>query len=604
MNFKTRIRMSHSKSTISLLACAILAQIQVMVAQEPKFLNGSSLSCKNPSDSGLIVTFEGFWDLNSRSLLVLKQIGYHSLKNDTTKIINNQQIHESDLNKTSSHEVNKVTLVKPPTRPASQLINYIRMAATSGFGKQPQNYEAEAISRKLNRLIALINDSLRHKQYSWMSSSRSKGERRKRTLDEAEQIRTSDMGIYRGDVSWMDDETVTSDVHFLASDYSNIRELLETNRSLGEPHKQSSTRNLRSVMDETEDSEDCRKLDDEQRLKCSRYEESIASSLSGPYLSDTSSMEKICSNMSQYVELCLPRQFELWVRELDARKKAKLQFRFIQKAQLKNCPIESTISEDILDRVRWMWTNLCLDDEFFHNYKSNLKCLGRWSIERMQSVCSPEYEALNPPRQTRISTLVRQDDQRSSFFVGLSGENSEAVKISDQELTSKTKTICCSMDAFFRCIYKEAAKDCGQAGSLFLVDFYARNGPDDMKAICNLEMRRVAHRKKPPTPRIHMMGLAYLKQSPFLEDNYCEMVLTNIVAASHHRNSTSNAIRNTNINPYTHSFELVRGTDGSNISNGSDSCLSFMAMIPWTFAFILSIILLDKMAIIPRDDII
>lgn len=210
------------------------------------------------------------------------------------------------------------------------------------------------------------------------------------------------------------------------------------------------------------------------------------------------------------------------------------------------CGVTPQLPGLVMDRINWMWLNLCMDKKFRLDYVENLKCLSLWTQERAQAVCSSEYKRMqmnlrspllgqypttqqdrrgpNSPmvmmmrdpddggpqmltRQPRgidfvpsiniaTSTIAlttedqhHQQQQRQQQQVQ-SSSGRALDGLNDREIESKI--LCCIFDLFLRCVNRQAVRDCGRHGGQFVVNFMSRIGTDDMKYLCNSEPRPVS----------------------------------------------------------------------------------------------------------------
>lgn len=219
---------------------------------------------------------------------------------------------------------------------------------------------------------------------------------------------------------------------------------------------------------------------------------------------------------------------------------------------------EPQVPVPVLERINWMWLNLCMDKKFRQDYVDNMRCLSLWTQERARLVCNNEFIRMqsnldrvpldgitriataaplppHPPasmlkHETRGRILLKkrstgiiinhhyQQENSNSPMASSMVTNKPVLDILDRELESKT--LCCSFDIFLRCVHKQALRDCSRSGAQFVVNFMTRVGTEDLKYLCNDDPNNPNQRQT----QKHLgskRGNGFNELNPFLEINYC-----------------------------------------------------------------------------------
>ncbi|KAG9510977.1 hypothetical protein GZH46_00462, partial [Fragariocoptes setiger] len=194
----------------------------------------------------------------------------------------------------------------------------------------------------------------------------------------------------------------------------------------------------------------------------------------------------------------------------------------------------SSLAPVLRERIAWIVKNLCLDDPFRHDYLVNVECLSRWSKLQQHSTCAQEYERISkmvtttssgssssssPPTTVGTNnnnvqsstmrqqqTVLSQNDNRNGQV--LSGQVNKRQVASAQvddlppEVSLKqhardkaTSNVTTSIahnnaistadgDAELRTLCCQAAHDCGQSASEFVVRFFSKLAGEDVKLYC------------------------------------------------------------------------------------------------------------------------
>lgn len=282
---------------------------------------------------------------------------------------------------------------------------------------------------------------------------------------------------------------------------------------------------------------ECVQLSSSQTKSCQANEAFVGASLNVSFPGTLATIEDNCRKISYLMGVCWPEQLEMlkvvlgsrnetllsvtdfplpgsesWIKQRDDGDKSNYIAR--------SCGLSPALDQVVLERITWMWLNLCMDRRFRLDYTSNLKCLSLWSQERARMVCSGEYRRMQSNMASR-----------------------ELVEVADTELESKT--ICCAFDLFLRCVHRQAVRDCGRTGGQFVVNFMSRVGSEDMKYLCNSEPRQItrnlAKQQQQQQPiqqqqqqqtsgvgqrarlKVASVGAANQKpdRGPFIESGYC-----------------------------------------------------------------------------------
>lgn len=259
---------------------------------------------------------------------------------------------------------------------------------------------------------------------------------------------------------------------------SNLGETVD--RLLGLPSDAGSTSSLTArTKRQIGQNDNCVRLSPSQVQTCTSYESLVGASLSSSFPGTLTAIEESCNNISYLIGVCWPNQLELLKSMLVSRNETLVNAtdfplpgsgRVDSKFVPRSCGLESLLDRIVLERINWMWLNLCMDKRFRSDYASNLKCLSLWSQERARLVCNSEYKRM----QANMAAKDLLEPASSSR---------------DNELESKT--ICCAFDLFLRCVYRQAVRDCGRAGGQFVVNFMSRVGSEDMKYLCNSEPKQM-----------------------------------------------------------------------------------------------------------------
>lgn len=294
-------------------------------------------------------------------------------------------------------------------------------------------------------------------------------------------------------------------------------------------------------------------------VKCRETEVSIKSNLERSFPGTLEAIEKSCHQIAFLLGGCWPRQLEnlkqslaSWNESLVALADFPIPKQASQDALANGCPQyseEPKVSGAVLERINWMWLNLCMDKKFRQDYLDNMRCLSLWTQERSQSVCNNEYKrmqsnldrvsaegviqmassAQSPTNVTsminaahkmvartfrRSTGMIQPQDRPPSSTGGVPMERSPDTV--DRELESKT--LCCLFDVFLRCVHKQAVRDCGRSGAQFVVNFMSRIGTEDMKYICNNDPNKL-NQRQPQKQQGTRRGPG--ERGPFIDGNYC-----------------------------------------------------------------------------------
>lgn len=315
----------------------------------------------------------------------------------------------------------------------------------------------------------------------------------------------------------------------------------------------------------------CNPMGEAMRNRCELSERLISENLNYSVPASSDTIERSCKSIELLYAECWPKPTTI-IADLSDQKTSFDDHNSV-------CPYETALAEPLMDRVKWMWSNLCLDRQFRVDYLNNLNCLRNWNLDKAQTACHSEYQLmqynLNLPTKTATTTTTPSDLQQPPRLTTtrpsqelkptsdanqqhqqrppkLTGGDGETDLASTRELESKI--LCCMFDKFLKCVYKQALRDsCGPIGAQFVVNFMARIGPDDMKYICNSEPKK----QTPSTPStrqatmttttsipgsgkpgrqpnqassdskrnsnlsVGQVGLVGSDRSPFIERNYC-----------------------------------------------------------------------------------
>lgn len=290
--------------------------------------------------------------------------------------------------------------------------------------------------------------------------------------------------------------------------------------------------------------------------------------------------------------------------------------------QLLVCGLEPKIPKFMVDRVHWMWLNLCIDERFRLEYLNNLECLSHWTEERAQATCRKEHDWMK-------SNLVR-DDQQTSNNNNDGGEsqqnnnnnlsitsnnrnnnkktstnNQVLNNISSEDLVLMPKMLCCIWDLFLRCVYKHASAECGLSGGQFIVTYLTRIGLDDFVYVCNngassnrtgsgstSDISKQHKKKNNNNNNNNNDQLQAIQQqwqanqtrskltasnqttipakSPFLETNYCDELRVRKALLRQIMRSQGNSIDGGLVNPRSSTFNTRRNGTQINTTNNLD----------------------------------
>lgn len=289
-------------------------------------------------------------------------------------------------------------------------------------------------------------------------------------------------------------------------------------------------------------------------VKCRETELSIKSNLEHSFPGTLEAIEKNCHQIAFLLGGCWPRQLENLKQSLASWNEsfvALTDFPIPRQdvALASGCSQyldEPKVPSAVLERINWMWLNLCMDKKFRQDYLDNMRCLSLWNPERSQSICNSEYKrmqsnldrvsaegmiqtALPQPNVTgMIDTahkMVARTFRRSTGLIRPQErppQSTSSIPIDrspdtvDRELESKT--LCCLFDVFLRCVHKQAVRDCGRSGAQFVVNFMSRIGTEDMKYICNNDPNKHNQRQ---TQKQQGTRKGSGERGPFIDGNYC-----------------------------------------------------------------------------------
>lgn len=333
----------------------------------------------------------------------------------------------------------------------------------------------------------------------------------------------------------------------------------------------------------------CRPMDSAAINRCREVEIEVGTDLDTSFPGTMDAIENNCRNLAYLFGHCWPQQLSHIRRIVATRNESALaQTDFpLPKplaASAEPCGSPVSLSMAVMDRVTWMWINLCMDKRFRIDYIDNLQCLRVWTQERVQNNCRNEFKRIqtalssitsaainltgsspSSPSPSDMRSLAQQHlayhsnvmsvadrhhafdatrnlysrpaHQHASIVHSYAGGARNSVLSTtvvpkdsaqtDQELESKA--LCCMFDSLLRCVNKEAQRDCSRAGAHFVVNFLTRVGTDDLKYMCNTEQRNnsiVRHKPSHSTPGARRNTQvahrsASHERSPFIESNYC-----------------------------------------------------------------------------------
>lgn len=302
----------------------------------------------------------------------------------------------------------------------------------------------------------------------------------------------------------------------------------------------------------------CVELDSNSISKCKTTEALVNVNLNNTFPGTQKSIEDNCKHIAFLLGSCWPQQLEQisaslasWNESLVSSTDFPLPSPYLKFTMNKtehnnepsnansgvSCGTTPQVQDIVLDRISWMWLNLCMDKKFRQDYIDNLKCLSFWNQDRAQIVCSNEYKRmqanlavssemiakttnpLQPNELNMLRTTTTTTNNNSDGNITRSrGDRNGDLAVIDREFESKT--LCCMFDLFLRCVYKQAAKDCSNDGGQFVVSFMSRIGTDDMKYLCNGEPRTI-NRKLHQSNSNKKGNFTSYEKGPFIESDYC-----------------------------------------------------------------------------------
>jgi len=356
----------------------------------------------------------------------------------------------------------------------------------------------------------------------------------------------------------------------------------------------------------------CIELSSNQLKKCRTVEQLVSLNVSFPGTS--AAIEDNCRQITFLLANCWPNSLQQIRSSLVSWNKSvvlatEFQLPTSQSyGQEMSCGSQSQVPNFMLDRINWMWLNLCMDKKFRLEYVENLRCLSMWNQGRAQQACSNEYRRMQSNvvskvhdlehshgslRRALISNSIEQNSMLAGSNLGANQRAEQTLEPTQEGGELESKTLCCSFDLFLRCVHKQAVRDCGRNGGQFVVDFMSRIGMDDMKYICNSEPRATQRLKQLTTRK----GNLEIK-GPFIEGDYCNeprvyntlnrpnkssSAAGNRTGGSRPTNAKNSNRPSTNINSdSTMSGQLgMAGSDGYRIPFPTLSCLlTLWSLIP------------------------
>lgn len=100
--------------------------------------------------------------------------------------------------------------------------------------------------------------------------------------------------------------------------------------------------------------------------------------------------------------------------------------------ELQPCGVSSNVSAAIIERMNWMWLNLCLDKKFRTDYIENVSCLAKWPNEKAQSSCQTEHRQM----QAQMNLYMTNANQYlTSASTGGSGSINKGRPLAKRQVT-------------------------------------------------------------------------------------------------------------------------------------------------------------------------